>query len=155
MVPQPENYICTDDGMHEWPQITALTSVGVTNEVRAVMWLVRHFCREMSRIRGSFLQNTGAKQWTNHCTFVIGVPVPEKYRETIWSPCGLKRFLTAQFFNDREVHDYELIVSVHESVQMIVTNFACRKTVCIGARKLILFRGVLCGLIMHSDMGLF
>jgi hypothetical protein len=42
----------------------------------------------MSRMLGSFLPITATKQWTNHCSFAIGVPVPAKYREknliTVW-----------------------------------------------------------------------
>jgi hypothetical protein len=46
------------------------------------------------------------------------------------------KFATLQFFKYRLVHDAEFIVSIHEIVEMIGTNFMWWKTVCIGTSKL-------------------
>jgi hypothetical protein len=53
------------------------------------------------------------------------VPVPGTYREQILINVCVENVSTPKFLKYREVHDVELIVSVHEIVEMIGTNFVC------------------------------
>jgi hypothetical protein len=58
---------------------------------------------------------------------VNGVSVPAKYREKNLITVGLKRFLTAQFFNHREVQEAELIALAHETVLLLEEQNGFRK----------------------------